>query len=243
MTPCKNCETPLEARYCPQCGQKDIELERPLFELIAEALREVFDLDGRVARTLWTLTRHPGVLTTEFLAGRRRLYSSPLRLYIVVSVLFFVLAAWVVGQGDLLSEGQTLEADAAGQARLFADYIPGLMFVLLPAFALILKAGFRERFYIDHLIHSLHLHSVVYIVFALMLPLEQATANSKLAVVIQLVLFVCLMANFVTSVHRVYRVTWLVATFKSIGILLSYMVLVAVSFEALSEYMLLSPSL
>ena len=68
---CKNCDTPLEARYCPHCGQRNIELDRPLLELLGEALRENLDVEGRVARTLWTLIRRPGVLTSEFLAGRR----------------------------------------------------------------------------------------------------------------------------------------------------------------------------
>ena len=239
MTRCKNCDTPLEASFCPQCGQKNIELERPLPELLGEVLRETFDVDGRAIRTLWTLIRRPGVLTSEFLAGRRRLYSPPFRLYLVVSVLFFMLAAWVTGQGALLSEGQTLEADAVGQARWFADYAPRLMFFLLPVFALLLKVAFRERFYFDHLIHSLHLHSVAYIVLALMLPLEQAANELMLAMIIQLVLFIYMLASVVISIHHVYRVGWLVATAKAIGILLGYMVLIAGSFEAVSYFMML----
>ncbi len=238
MTPCKNCDTPIEARFCSQCGQKDIDLERPLSELLGEAVRETFEVDGRVARTLWTLIRRPGVLTSEFLAGRRRLYSSPFRLYLVVSVLFFILTAWVAGQGVLLSEGQTLEADAVGQARLFADYVPGLMFFLLPVFALLLKVAFRERFYFDHLIHSLHLHSVAYIVLAFMLPLDRAANELMLALVIQSVLFIYMLASFVISIHHVYRAGWLVATAKITGILLGYMVLIAGSFEAISYFMM-----
>ena len=238
MTPCKNCDTPIEARFCPQCGQKDIELERPLSELLREVVRETFDIDGRVARTLWTLIRRPGVLTSEFLAGRRRLYSPPFRLYLVVSVLFFVVTAWVAGQGILLSEGQTLDVDALGQARFFEDYLPRLMFILLPVFALLLKAAFRHRLYFHHLIHSLHLHGVAYIVLALMLPLEQAANRLMLAMVIQVVLFIYMLASVVISIHHVYRVGWLVATAKAIGILLSYMVLIAGSFEAVTYFMM-----
>jgi hypothetical protein len=238
MTPCKNCDTPIEARFCPQCGQKDIELERPLSVLLGEVVRETFDIDGRVARTLWTLIRRPGVLTSEFLAGRRRLYSPPFRLYLVVSVLFFMLGAWVAGQGALLSEGQTLEADAVGQAILFADYVPRLMFFLLPVFALLLKVAFRQRFYFDHLIHSLHLHSVGYIVLGLMLPLERAANELMLAMVIQVVLFFYMLASVVISIHHVYRVGWLVATAKAIGILLGYMALIAGTFETVSYFMM-----
>ena len=238
MTRCKNCDTPLEASFCPQCGQKNIELERPLPELLGEVLRETFDVDGRAIRTLWTLFRRPGVLTSEYLAGRRRLYSPPFRLYLVISVLFFVVTAWVAGQGILLSEGQTLEVDALGQARFFEDYLPRLMFILLPVFALLLKAAFRQRLYFHHFIHSLHLHSAAYVVLALMLPLEQAANRLGLAMVIQSVLFGYLLASFVISLHHVYRAGWLVAAGKAIGILLGYMMLVAGSFEVASHFMM-----
>ena len=130
MKRCDNCDTPMEASFCPQCGQKNIELERPLSALLAEVLRETFDLDGRAARTLWTLVRRPGLVTAEFLAGHRRRYTPPLRLYLVLSVLFFLVTAWIAELGILLIEGQTLESDALGQARLVADDLPRLMFVL-----------------------------------------------------------------------------------------------------------------
>ncbi len=236
MTRCKNCDMPLEASFCPQCGQKNIELERPLPELLGEVVRETFDVDGRAIRTLWTLFRRPGVLTSEFLAGRRRLYIPPFRLYLVISVLFFVVAAWVVGLGILLNEGQTLKADAPGQARFVADDLPRLMFILLPVFALLLKAAFRQRLYFDHLIHSLHLHSAAYVVLALMLPLEQAADRHWLLMVIQFALFGYLLAFFVISLQHVYRASWLVTGGKAVGILLGYLVLVAISFEAASHF-------
>jgi hypothetical protein len=236
MTSCKNCDTPLEARYCPQCGQRDIELDRPLPELLGEALRETLDVDGRAARTLWTLIRRPGLLTSEYLAGRRRHYSPPFRLYLIISLLFFVLTAWVAGQGILLDEGQTLEVDALGQARLFADYVPRLMFILLPVFALFLKVAFRQRLYFDHLIHALHLHTALFITLMLMLPLERAAAQSVLAMIIQLVLFAYVLTVFVISVRHVYRVRWHMATIKSFVILIGYMALVAAVFEAASQF-------
>lgn len=233
---CKNCDTPLEARYCPQCGQRNIELDRPLLELLGEALRETLDVDGRVARTLWTLIRRPGVLTSEFLAGRRRRYSPPFRLYLIISLLFFVLTAWVAGQGILLDEGQTLEVDAPGQARLFADYVPRLMFILLPVFALFLKGAFRQRLYFDHLIHALHLHSALFIFLMLMLPLERAATHSLFAMIIQLVLFAYLLTIFIISVRHVYRISWPMATIKSLVIMIGYMALVAAVFEATSQF-------
>ena len=89
MTRCRNCDAPLTHSYCAECGQKDLNLERPVWHLLGEVLRETFELDGRTARTIKTLFANPGVLTSEFLAGRRRHFTPPLRLYLVISIGFF----------------------------------------------------------------------------------------------------------------------------------------------------------
>ena len=90
MPQCPNCKSNLTGAYCANCGQRDIDLERPIWGLVGDLLRETFEVDGRLAVTLKTLFRHPGKLTSEFLAGRRRAYTSPLRLYLAISITFFV---------------------------------------------------------------------------------------------------------------------------------------------------------
>jgi len=142
---CRNCDSVLTDTFCAACGQKDLDLERPLTQLIGEIIREAFDLDGRAWRTARTLFRHPGLLTSEYLAGKRRLYTPPLRLYLAISVSFFVLMAWAASAGVLLEPGQTVADDAAVQARFMSDDLPRLMFILLPAFAVLLKAALWRR--------------------------------------------------------------------------------------------------
>ncbi len=229
---CKNCATALQDCYCPHCGQKNIDLERPLLQLVGEVLRETFEVDGRAARTLVALFRRPGLLTAEFLAGRRKLYTSPFRLYLVISVLFFVVAAWIAGQGILLVEGQT---DAAGQARFVSNELPRLMFVLLPVFALLLKAAFPRRLYFEHLIHSLHLHSAAYVVLVFLLPLEEAANQYWLFIVAQFAMLTYLLAYFAVSMRRVYRAGWPATAVRVGGVLLGYMVAIAIVFDIVSR--------
>ena len=238
MTACKNCGTNLEGAYCGHCGQRDIDLERPITALIVETLHETFEIDGRVARTLKTLLLQPGVLTAEYLAGRRRRYSSPLRFYLVVGVLFFVVAAWIAGQGALLEEGQTIDGAAADQARLVGDLLPKLMFILLPAFAFLLKVAFRERLYFDHLIHALHLHTIGYILLALMLPLEEAATDNIVAFIVQIAMMGYLLAAFVLSLRHVYTTGWTVALLKSLAVLVGYSIIVAASLEFAGHFVL-----
>lgn len=238
MKNCCNCHAPIASAYCPECGQKDINLERPMTDLVRELLKETFEVDGRAFRTLRTLFLQPGILTTEFLAGRRRAYTPPLRLYIVISVSFFVIAAWLAGQGVLLDTGQSIDADAPGQARFLADDLPRLMFVLLPIFALLLKIATPGRLYFDHLIFSVHLHSAAYVVLALMLPLEHVP--HWLPIGVQILLFAYLLSYFVIAVHRVYATGWAVAILKSLAVLIAYLVVFSVLVETASSLRILS---
>jgi hypothetical protein len=219
MDLCKNCDATLDGPYCPACGQRDVDLERPFLELASEILRETFDVDGRAWRTLKTLFAQPGRLTSEFLAGKRKTYTPPLRLYIFISVSFFIIMAWVAGRGLLLDPAQTLEADAARQANFMSDDLPRLMFLLMPVFALILKAFFRRRLYFDHLIFAVHLHSAAYVILGVMLPFEGIASKNVPAMVLQSSLLVYFMVYLVISLRRVYSTTWIGAVVRSLAIL------------------------
>ncbi|NNF52734.1 MAG: DUF3667 domain-containing protein [Gammaproteobacteria bacterium] len=240
MKHCKNCATRLTGAYCPTCGQRDVDLERPIWSLIGEVVKETFELDGRTARTVTTLFRYPGRLTSEFLAGRRRTYTSPLRLYLVISISFFILVTWLAQSGMLLEPGQDSGLDAAQQARFLSDDLPRLMFVLLPVFALLLKIVYFDRRYFDHLIFSLHLHSTAYLILAIVMPLEEPASRHIVWMILQVVVFVYFLAHFVIAARRVYQSGWLAVAFKSAFILFAYMIIVSVVIETTSSFLIMS---
>ena len=240
MSQCKNCQAPLENAYCSRCGQRDVDLERPIWGLVADVLKESFEVDGRAAVTIKTLFRHPGMLTSEFLAGRRRAYTSPLRLYLVISISFFVLVAWFARSGILVDPGQDPNFDAAVQAGFLADDLPRLMFILLPIFALLLKLVFSKRLYFDHLIFSLHLHSAAYVLLAVMLPLETLADRNVALLLLQVLSLVALVAYFVIALRRVYQPTWFAVSWKSVVVLFGYMMIVSIAIENTSDFMIIA---
>lgn len=93
VTPrCLNCGGPLTGPFCSSCGQRDVPPNPTVAELTRDAWHELSGYDGRIlatARGLW----RPGQLTTDYLAGRRAHYLPPLRMYLTVSVLYFLIAA------------------------------------------------------------------------------------------------------------------------------------------------------
>ena len=88
---CANCETRLEGPVCHMCGQVDDEYHRPVRGLFSEIIEGLLALDGRVARTIPALLLFPGRVTRSFLKGKRMRYMPPFRLYIIASLIFFLL--------------------------------------------------------------------------------------------------------------------------------------------------------
>ena len=86
---CPNCGSERSLRFCAHCGQNDRDYIRSLPSLVWELLRETLELDSRTFRTLKLLVLRPGELSAEFSRNRRANYSSPIRLYLFFSLLFF----------------------------------------------------------------------------------------------------------------------------------------------------------
>ena len=89
---CQNCGTELLGPHCYRCGQPVNGLVRHFSSIVGDFLDSVFDLDTRLVRTVGPLFARPGFLTTEYFAGRRVRYVSPVRLFIFLSILTFFVA-------------------------------------------------------------------------------------------------------------------------------------------------------
>ena len=89
---CPNCGTELVGQYCGQCGQRAVSRFISIFELLRDAFGDLFELDSRLWRTLAPLMIRPGLLTKDYLEGRRARYMPPFRMYLVLSLVFFVVA-------------------------------------------------------------------------------------------------------------------------------------------------------
>ena len=122
--PCANCGHPRRDRYCPKCGQNDRDYIRSLPPLLGDILKETFELDGRIRRTIKPLFLRPGELPSEFSRNRRARYVSPIRLYLVASIGFFFLVSLA---GELRpprldpADAPRAEPAALAEARQNAD--------------------------------------------------------------------------------------------------------------------------
>lgn len=111
---CLNCNAPLQAQFCAQCGQQVREVKRPVLSFLKELLRVLLELDGRAYRTVGYLLTRPGFLTLEYFSGKRVKYTPPLRLFLVVSISFFLS----VSLFNTVQSMQTALDEAAGDTSV-----------------------------------------------------------------------------------------------------------------------------
>ena len=249
---CLNCGSTRVAEYCADCGQRNVEMRVPARALLVDAVEDGLSLDSRMGRSLGPFLLHPGLLTTEWVAGRRARYSSPLRMYLLTSAVFF-LASGLAGDGGphLVAGGVDLQAaredarrelEASGappevvaalrpalegrgpggadagpapdralpegtpeqhdrlrshgwlgraaddrwralsrmspeelRARVgaaFRDWVPRVMFFLVPAAVAILALLWRRRWLSEHVVMALHLHAFAFTVLTVLVLLR-----------------------------------------------------------------------
>lgn len=251
---CRNCHASLQGEYCAQCGQREGHPDLRFSDAAGEIVGDVFSWDSRLWRTLQCLLFRPGFLPAEFMAGRKARYVPPLRLYLVISFLLFLVLSLgseimvlggppdspeVTGQqmaptarpgraelgraepgvsedteADISfqlggrteessdSASATIEVDIADEDSplwlqeldkrvednadklredpsalidVMVEYLPQMMFLLLPVFALLLKSCylFCPFHYLQHLVFALYYHSFAYLIYLLGVLVER----------------------------------------------------------------------
>ena len=88
---CLNCGHEVEEHFCPHCGQENIELKEDALHMISHAIADYFHFESKFFGTLIPLLFKPGILTKQYVAGKRASFIHPIRLYIFISIVFFIV--------------------------------------------------------------------------------------------------------------------------------------------------------
>src|ERR1041385_561356 len=226
---CLNCGNELAGKWCSQCGQRATEPRPTLHELLHEAIDELGHVDGKILRTIKLLLLKPGELTREFLQGKRAPYVSPIRFYLICSLLFFGIMSitptrnlhlTVTGGGgfhvgrvedappatdrQLVRAAERVNKDPELLIHAFETAFPKAMFILMPLFALIVFAFYwrAERMYVPHFYFAVHYHAFAFVVLALFLLAGLLHGVGE--IVIKFLLLFVLFWYLGTALRRVY---------------------------------------
>ncbi len=88
---CANCGAELQGKFCHTCGQENLELKENFGHMMTHAISDYFHFDHQFFHTIRPLFLKPGKLTMEYMAGRRVQYLHPVKMYIFISLVYFLL--------------------------------------------------------------------------------------------------------------------------------------------------------
>ena len=90
---CLNCENDIseEDNFCSRCGQVNDLKKVSLKQYLSAYFDDFLSFDGRLLNTVVALIFKPGYVTKNYVEGRRISYVNPFRLYINITILFFLL--------------------------------------------------------------------------------------------------------------------------------------------------------
>src|SRR5262245_56170061 len=274
-TGCLNCGASLTGAFCAACGQRVVPPHPTAKELVGELYDELAGWDGKFARTIRLLLTQPGELTRAVIEGQRTRYVKAVRLYLICSVLFFLVQASAplpdtnvdveigFGVGVSAAADQTPGERALGKAmtggfgsltqaeradldreveaqprfvrpmlramakdydglmRRASETTPRVLFVLIPALALILALFYRGRHYPEHLYFATHFGTFVFIV----LTIETVVAYTRSLPAIfaaQAIGALVILVYGVIAQRRVYGGSWVATGAKAFGVAVIY---------------------
>lgn len=225
-----NCHALLTGMWCSHCGQKWSSHDPTWHDFVHEATHEFLHLDGKIFRTVRSLLTQPGELIAEHLRGRRARYIGALRLYLTMSLIYFVLASVIpnanvdpdpkgsrtvnaepgaatnaTGFWSRVAVGRRVaKENSKGVEETLSHTFPKVMFALVPLFAALLKIVYRNRNrnYPQFFYFSLHLHAAVFVFLVFTLPLQSFASDTW----ITLAQGIVLLGSFVYLVVALKRV-------------------------------------
>lgn len=123
---CLNCGASLIGRYCQDCGQENVEPKESAWHLIVHFFNDITHFDGKFFNTMKLLLTRPGFLSEEYMKGRRAKYINPIRMYLFVSAVFFLmLMSFFSGKSNVIEikDGTKRDTSATKKALLTASKV------------------------------------------------------------------------------------------------------------------------
>jgi len=183
---CPTCGAFVTESFCSRCGEKLVEQADFAFSTFAaDVVKEFTNLDGRVLHSVAAILSQPGLLTIEYFRGRRVAYLRPVQLFVLANVLYFLIQP-IIGFNTFTTPlrihmnslwhsplaQRLVDKKVHDRTPEFRDYerefnqvihtqSRSLVFIMIPLFAVAVSLVYfgSKRFFVEHLIFSLHYYA------------------------------------------------------------------------------------
>jgi len=103
---CLNCSVPLDIidRYCHNCGQINTTKKLSFKDFFNEFFASIFSYDSRLRHTIVGLLFRPGMISKDYIEGKRVKYANPFRFFLSVSILFFIISGLFIDFDSIIPQ-------------------------------------------------------------------------------------------------------------------------------------------
>jgi len=229
---CLNCGAVLTENYCSRCGQKKTDSkDHSLKTFFTYFFNEFFNWDSKFYNSVKYVLFKPGFLTEEYSKGKHARYVTPLKLYLCMSLVSFLIMVKVDSDQYTLY----MANNEAGQ-NIFANWItdirrsrnipeesfkerfnneinnkqPIYLLLMILMFSLPLKIVESKKFYVDHLAFSFHFFT--FALFCYTIAAFLILINDMFMWIFYFIIpFIYLLFAF----KRFYRQNWIITVFET----------------------------
>ena len=239
---CLNCGALVDRKFCPECGQPNIETRDNFFHMVGHFISDYLHYDSKFLQSFKSLIIKPGFLTKQYLEGKRVRYIHPLRLFFFITIFMVIMATFYYKKYEHVIKDEQItitddnrtekkmstinlnELDPKERAlaiefsRAFDNISYNLKYIsffLLPLYALAFKLLYwrRKHFYVDHLIYTVHLQSFAYVLLSLLLLIAYFMPSARDWFYFALIMIILL--YLILSLRSLYQQSWIKTILKS----------------------------
>lgn len=183
---CPSCGHKSTGRFCSACGEdKGRSKNYSLVGHLGEAFKVITNIESGFIRSFRVLIARPGLLTSEYFAGRRKVFLKPLQLFLFCNIIFFFVQSYTrfdtlstplyvhthmmpysdYARGKvnraILEKGTTFREYQARFDATIETQSKTLVVLLIPMLALLLQVLYWRagRYFVEHLVFSIHFFS------------------------------------------------------------------------------------
>ena len=191
---CLNCTPSFSGNFCNHCGEKVINpADRSLKRLIFQLGELLFNLDNKFLRSIKALTLRPGKLSYHFSFGPRKRFLSPMSIFIILSVLYFLFPVFQTFNSTLNTHlnfgfysdhaAQMVMEHTKGDEQILNEYtlvfnestgnygkMVIFIFVILLTIPMSILNYNQEKYVADHIMTSFEVMAFLILLNALILP-------------------------------------------------------------------------
>jgi hypothetical protein len=190
---CPSCGHTSTGRFCSSCGEdKGRSKNYSLVGHLGETFKVVTNIESGFFRSFRVLITTPGLLTSEYFAGRRKRFLKPLQLFLFCNIIFFFVQSytrytslstplWVHTHQQpysgyarkkvdkaILERGTTYKEYQARFDATIENHSKTLVVLMIPMFAVLLQVLYWRagRYFVEHVVFSIHFYSFFLLLFS-----------------------------------------------------------------------------